>query len=86
MGIQMNGHVWYLLNNQSGTFRLTPVFDVTEGLWHHWAHWNSTLCQDFPFVARCHCSAFEKHYIGDRRSGAVYEISLSNLTDQVVMS
>ena len=82
--IQMNGHVWYLLNNQSGTFKLTPIFDFSEGLWHHWAHWDSTLCEWFPFVARCHSSAFEKHYIGDRRTGAVYELSMSNLMDQLV--
>ena len=83
--IQMEGHNWYLLNNrnETNTFRLTPVFDQTEQLWHHWAHWDSTNCVWIPFRGFCHMFAFERHFIGDRLTGAVYELSFDNLSDQL---
>jgi hypothetical protein len=83
--MQMEGHVWYLLNNRNATntFRLTPVFDFTEGLWHHWAHWDATACQWIPFRGQCHMFAFERHFIGDRLTGAVYELSFATLTDEL---
>ena len=81
--IQMNGHLWYVLMNPRFDFRLTPVFDITEGLWHHWAHWNTTTCQWVPWRGNTHVSAFQKHYVGDRLSGAVYELSMDTLTDEL---
>lgn len=81
---QIEGHQYYVLNNDSGTFRLTPVFDAPESLWYHWAHWDSTAVQWVPFVPRCHMYAFQKHYVGDRRTGAVYELSMDNLNDETV--
>lgn len=81
--VQFNGHVWYVLNNASGTFDKTPVLDLTEGQWHHWAHWNSTSAVWFPFVGQCHVSAFERHYIGDRRTGAIYELLPDQLSDEL---
>jgi hypothetical protein len=83
--IQMNGHLWYVINNSGGTFRLTPIFDVTESKWHHWAHWDDTNCVWVPWRGQCHCSAFERHYIGDRLTGALYELSQSTLTDELVV-
>jgi len=83
--ITMEGHVWYLLNNrnETNTFRLTPVFDFTEQQWHHWAHWDSTACQWIPFRGQCHMFAFERHFIGDRLTGAVYDLSFANLSDEL---
>ncbi len=81
--LEMQGHDWYYLNNRNpeNNFRFTPVYDFTEGLWHHWTHWNSTTCRYYPFVGQSHCTAFERHYIGDSRTGAVYDFSFANLTD-----
>lgn len=85
--VQMEGHVWYVLNNRNpvNTFRLTPVYDATEGLWHHWAHWDpsSDVVRWIPFRGFCHWFAFERHFIGDRLTGAVYELSFDILTDQL---
>ncbi len=83
--LEMEGHDWYVLNNRNpnSTFRLTPVFDFKEQLWHHWAHWDSTACQWVPFRGQCHCVAFERHYIGDRLTGSVYDLSFANLSDEL---
>lgn len=81
--IQLDGHVDYVLNNDTGTYRLTPVFDVSEGLWHHRAGWNSTTVQWEPWRANCHVYAFQRHLIGDRLTGAVYELAMDNLTDEL---
>lgn len=83
--MQMQGHVLYVVNNATGTFRLTPVFDATEQLWHHWAHWDATNCVWVPFRGQCHASAFERHYIGDRLTGAVYEFSPTTFTDELAV-
>lgn len=84
--LQMEGHAFYVLNNRNedNTFRLTPVFDLTEQLWHHWAHWDSTDCVWIPFRGLSHMFAFERHFIGDRLTGAVYELGFDILTDELV--
>lgn len=85
--LEMQGHDWYYLNNRNNTntFRLTPVYDFTEGLWSHWAHWDATACQWFPFIGQSHTTAFERHYIGDGRTGAIYDCSFDNLSDQLAV-
>ncbi len=83
--LEMEGHDWFVLNNRNAenTFRLTPVFDFTERLWHHWAHWDPDTSKWIPFRGQCHATAFERQYIGDRLTGAVYDFSFANLSDEL---
>jgi hypothetical protein len=90
--IQIDGHVDYVLNNFSpgSTFRMTPTFDLTEQLWHHRAHWDpnvddvTPIPKWVPYRPQCHVAVFQRHWVGDRLSGAVYDLAMANLTDELV--
>lgn len=81
--IQMDGHVDYVLNNSQPDFDKTPVFDFTEKQWHFRAGWDSTNCVWLPWRAQCHCYFDQRHFVGDRLTGAIYTLSMDNLTDEL---
>lgn len=83
--MQIDGHVEYVLNNAEVEYDRTPVYDVTEGLWHHRAHWDSAVaaCKWIPWRPQCHMYFDQRHFVGDRLTGAVYELAQVNLTDQL---
>lgn len=81
--MQLQGHVLYWLQINNGTQETTLVFDQTEGKWHERAVWNPTDCVWEPHEAICHMYAFERHYVGDRSTGAVYELNAAYLDDDV---
>ena len=71
--MQMVGHMLYWLYVPGLT--TTLVFDVTEGLWHERAHWNADTASFEPHLASAHMWAFERHFVGDRASDLIYEMS-----------
>ncbi len=80
----MQGHPWYLLYVPD--LNTTQVYDVTIGDWHEWAWWKGPGRDDSDFrafVGRNHCFAFEKHFIGDRQSRAIYELSFNYANDVI---
>jgi hypothetical protein len=83
-GMQIDGHVEYVLNNREAQFDLTPVFDFTEGIWHNRAHWNTTTVAWIPWRAQCHMYFDQRHWVGDMLTGALYTLSMDNLTDTLV--
>ena len=52
-------------------------YDVATNLWHHVTYGTSGL----PHLSRCHFYAFNKHLVGDRQSGKIYEMSINYLDD-----
>lgn len=70
---QVLGHNFILVNVPSGPG--TWVYDVTTGLWTERLFWNRTQAQWNAHVGGCHCFAFNKHLIGDRSTGVIYEES-----------
>ncbi len=86
---QEDGHAFYVLWFPSG--ETSWVYDVTTSLatgqpvWHERAHWNPQLATWQPHVARCHAFAFNKHFVGDRRSGGIYEQSVSFYDEELVV-
>jgi hypothetical protein len=76
---QWNGHVFihlWIPSAEDATDNdnaVTWVYDVATNLWHEQALWNTETAEWAPMVGRCHMHAFEKHLIGDRRTGALYE-------------
>ena len=66
--------------------RVTWVYDIATNLWHERAILDSTSGLLRPDVGRCHCYAFEKHLIGDRRTGAVYEARADVFDDELVVA
>jgi hypothetical protein len=75
---QEQGHTFYVLSG--GGLETSLVFDLTTGLWHERAFLNGD--GDFEqHLGSCHIFAFDKHLVGDRRNGNIYEMSLSNYSD-----
>lgn len=76
-----NGHAFYHLyfpaaddapNNDNA---VTWTYDVSTNLWHERALWNTEDATWHPYVGWSHVYAFERHLIGDRRTGALYRQS-----------
>lgn len=80
---QDEGHAFYCLYVPEA--ETTWVYDVSSGAWHERAVWDSTALRWYPHHGRCHCFAFGRHLIGDRGTGAIYELSLDLASDEVVV-
>jgi hypothetical protein len=76
------GHTFYVLYIPAHETHW--VYDVATGAWHERALWDTTLGRWTPDIGRCHCFAFGRHLIGDRSSGAVYELSREYLDYDLV--
>lgn len=72
---QIDGHVFYWLYVPG--MNTTLVYDFVEALWHERAIWNYVDGVWEPHVARCHCYAWGRHFIGARNSGMIYEMAAS---------
>jgi hypothetical protein len=75
---QMDGHEYYVLTG--GGLETSLVFDLTTNLWHERAF----LEDDGTFsnhLASCFLFAFDKHLVGSRADGSVYELSLDAYDD-----
>lgn len=83
--LQLDGHVDYVLNNGETEYNLTPVFDLTQGEWHDRAHWDSTAVRWRPWRPQCHMYFDQRHFVGDRLTGAIYELTMDVNTDQLVV-
>jgi len=82
-GYQQEGHAFYCLYVPLA--QTTWVYDVATRVWHERAIWDSVHLRWLPHYGRCHCVAFGKHFIGDRSSGAIYELSLDLASDDVAV-
>lgn len=72
---QQQGHLFYVLMIPSAD--TSWVYDPTlppELAWHERAVWNPRFMRWQPYRGQCHVFAFDKHLIGDTKSGAIYEI------------
>jgi hypothetical protein len=73
-----NGHAFYHLyfpaaiDAPENDNAVTWTYDASTNLWHERALWNEDTGVWSPYVGRSHVYAFEKHLIGDRRTGALY--------------
>jgi hypothetical protein len=79
---QMNGHYFYALIQPQN--RWTWLYDVTMDRWVNWAIWNTTTAEWEPHVVGSHVFCFEAHFVGDRLSGAIYDMRMSRFTDEIV--
>lgn len=75
---QDEGHLFYVLNG--GGLETSLVYDLTTQQWHERAFLNSAGLFE-QHLASCHVSAFEKHLVGSRINGKIYELSLDYYDD-----
>lgn len=83
--MNLYGHELYWLQMQDTTVTTTYVLDITTGLWHERAHWDPStdVVSYVRHAALCHMYAFERHFIGSRFDGSIYELSTEYLSDDV---
>jgi len=82
---QQEGHQFYMLYVPD--LETTLVYDVATNMWHERGHWRPKLARFEPHLARCHCYAFDRHHlVGDRRTGAVYEMSMDFTDENLVVA
>ena len=76
---QEDGHIFYVLNFP--TAKATWVFDAATQLWHERGTWNTSDCEFEAWRPQYHAYFKNKHVVGDRALGTIYDMSISNYTD-----
>lgn len=76
---QEDGHSFYGLNFPSA--KATWVFDAATQLWHERGTWDINDVEYKAWRPQYHVYAFNKHLVGDRALGTVYEMSIEKFTD-----
>lgn len=73
---QDQGHAFWLITFPSANSGrgATWVYDVATSMWHERSFFFNGL--DFAHRARCHAWAFNKHLVGDRASGNIYQMAI----------
>ena len=85
---QEAGHSFWVLYFPSGSgadgtpmVGATWAYDVASGMWSEWTHWNAQRGRHEAFLGQNHAFAWGKHFVGDRQSGTLYQMSIQFLTD-----
>lgn len=63
----------------------TWVYDVATSQWHERAFWNEVKGYFQAHHSQNHAFAFGKHFVGDRQSGNLYQMSTAFLSDAGVL-
>lgn len=86
-GYQEDGHSFYVLTFllQVDPYNTSKCLDLTEGEWHERATWNATLCEWEQHRAQCHAFCFNKHLVGDRLAGVIYDMSTAYFNETLVV-
>lgn len=69
---QMGGHIFYIITG--GGLETSWVYDLTTQIWCERAYMNESG-QFEPHLGSTCIYAFDKHLVGDRRNGNIYELS-----------
>jgi Phage stabilisation protein len=80
---QADGHSFYVLNIPG--IETSPVYDAATKLWHERAWWDAAHGQYAPIRAINHVYAFNKHIVGDRETGLLYDMDIETYTDNGTM-
>jgi hypothetical protein len=57
----------------------TWVYDLTMKRWHERLYYDGSALQ--PHLGRCYARAFDRHLVGDRNSGKIYELANNEYDD-----
>lgn len=78
---QIHGHLYYVLILPR--LKTSWVYDVSRDRWYEWNHWDPIACEYVPFRPGCHIFAFDKHLVGDRLTGTIYEFRTDVYDDRL---
>lgn len=84
---QEYGHLFWVLYIPSAD--TSWVYDATlppEIAWHERAHWQPRYMRWIPYRGRNHMFAFDKHLVGDRLSGTIYQMSHDFFDEQLALT
>lgn len=73
------GHAFYCL--QVKGLNTTLVFDVSTGQWHERVYRNPVTNDEEQHRGATHMFVFNKHLVGDRETGVLYDMSLDYYSD-----
>ena len=76
---QDQGHMFYVLTFP--TENATWVYDAATQLWHERLFWDTTTAQYQAYRPLYHCFAFNRHLVGDRNGGTIYEMAIDQYSD-----
>ena len=79
MTYQESGHIFYVLGFPSAD--ATWVYDGATNLWHERGTWDADNRQYCAWRPQSHAFAFEKHLVGNFKTGIVHEMSIDKFTD-----
>jgi hypothetical protein len=71
---QEEGHTFWVV--YFPTANTTWVFDAATNMWHERSFRDKTTGKDLAHLGRCHAYAFDRHLVGSRVDGKIYEMSL----------
>lgn len=76
------GHPFYVLNfpTANATWVYDELLPPAMG-WHERGYWNAPLMRYDAYRPQYHCHVFGKHLVGDRSSGAVYQLDPASYLD-----
>lgn len=77
--LQDRGHLFWVIFFPSAS--ATWVYDAATSMWHEWTFNNTVTGVQEAFLGQCHAFAFNKHLVGSRRDGKVYEMSADFYND-----
>lgn len=75
---QQDGHVFFVITG--GSLETSLVYDLSTQLWHERAYLTSTGAYG-QHLGNCCIHIFNKHLVGSRLDGSIYEMSLDFYTD-----
>lgn len=71
---QDQGHSFWVITFPSA--QTTWAYDAATGLWHERGFWNGKLAKFESALPICHTFNWNKHLVGDRSSGKIYQMSI----------
>lgn len=74
---QQDGHVFYVISGS--TLETSLVYDLSTQLWHERSYLNNGVLEQH--LGSCCMFAFNKHLVGDRTNGNIYQLTQSVFDD-----
>jgi len=74
-----SGHTFYVISFP--TPKKTWAYDLTSGLWHERGYLNPATGVQDHVLGQCHAYAFDRHLVGSRVDGKIYDMSEDHVYD-----